>query len=290
MSRDTRSNGGTRQTLTEGAIKAGNGQYLFNLDELGGLDAGPTYSTAHGPVIEGERMQVGLMHMSAGTSADLHTHPNEQFMYILDGSARFRIADQEETQSEGTLVYIPSGVEHAAEILDEDLYFYVVKDLRHGIAGTRVDEEPAGRPSRPSDSDTTDKGHDRETKTDGAIKAGSGRYFFDLDELAGIDAGPTYSTAHGAVVEGERIQVGLMHMPSGSGSELHTHPNEQFNYRLQGTSRFFIDGQELRSPPGTLTHIPPNTDHRGEVVGDEDVYFFVAKDLSHGIAGTRVDR
>ena len=42
------------------------------------------------------------------------------------------------------------------------------------------------------------------TKTEGAIKAGRGRYTFDLARLSTIDAGPGYSTAHGPVVEGER--------------------------------------------------------------------------------------
>ena len=56
------------------------------------------------------------------------------------------------------------------------------------------------------------------TKTEGAIKAGDGRYMFDLAKLSAIDAGPGYSTAHGPVVEGERIQVGLIRMPKGTGA------------------------------------------------------------------------
>src|SRR2546430_5280673 len=55
------------------------------------------------------------------------------------------------------------------------------------------------------------------TKTEGAIKAGGGRYTFDLAKLSTIDAGPGYSTAHGPVIEGERIQVGLMRVPRGTG-------------------------------------------------------------------------
>src|SRR2546422_7891863 len=43
------------------------------------------------------------------------------------------------------------------------------------------------------------------TKTEGAIKAGDGRFIFDLAKLQAIDAGTGYSTSHGPVVEGERI-------------------------------------------------------------------------------------
>ena len=75
-------------------------------------------------------------------------------------------------------------------------------------------EHPSASPPPPSS-----------TKTDGAIKAGSGRYIFDLAKLNKIDAGPGYSTAHGPVVEGERIQIGLMRMPKGTGGRPHSHPN-----------------------------------------------------------------
>ncbi len=74
-----------------------------------------------------------------------------------------------------------------------------------------------------------------DTKTAGAIKAGDGRYTFDLARLSAIDAGPGYSTAHGPVVEGERIQIGLMRMPRGTGGRPHSHPNEQWIYVLEGT-------------------------------------------------------
>ena len=60
------------------------------------------------------------------------------------------------------------------------------------------------------------------TKTAGAIKAGDGQYTFDLAKLAKIDAGPGYSTAHGPVVEGERIQIGLIRMPRGTGARPHS--------------------------------------------------------------------
>ena len=136
-----------------------------------------------------------------------------------------------------------------------------------------------------SSSDATD----RETTNEGAFKAGDGEYYFDLDDLAGIDAGTGYSTAHGPIVEGERMQVGLIHMPAGTGASMHTHPNEQFIYVLQGTLESEIDGHEATQTVGDLLYIPPDTEHKAHATEDEDVYFFVAKDLSHGIIGTPVE-
>src|SRR2546426_12814354 len=84
------------------------------------------------------------------------------------------------------------------------------------------------------------------TKTEGAIKAGGGRYTFDLAKLDTIDAGPGYSTAHGPVIEGERIQIGLMRVPRGTGGRPHSHPNEQWGYVVPGTLR--RQGGGVRSP------------------------------------------
>lgn len=128
-----------------------------------------------------------------------------------------------------------------------------------------------------------------QTKTEGAIKAGNGRYTFDLTRLQTIDAGPGYSTAHGPVVEGERIQMGLIRMPRGSGARLHSHPNEQWIYVIQGTLESEVDGVRARVPAGSLIYIPANIVHSVLAAPDQDVVFLTAKDMTHGIVGAAVD-
>ncbi|HSF22501.1 MAG TPA: hypothetical protein VLA81_10690, partial [Burkholderiales bacterium] len=73
------------------------------------------------------------------------------------------------------------------------------------------------------------------TKTAGAVKGGNGRYQFTLANLKDVPAGTGYSTSHGGVVEGERMLVGWIHKERGTGSRMHTHRNEQFNYVVRGT-------------------------------------------------------
>ena len=130
---------------------------------------------------------------------------------------------------------------------------------------------------------------DSRTKTEGAIRAGAGRYTFDLARLAGIDAGPGYSTAHGPVIEGERIQIGLMRMPRGTGGRPHRHPNEQWIYVVEGTLESEVDGVQSRVGPGSLLYVPANAVHSALATPEQDVVFLTAKDTSHGIAGTPVD-
>ena len=127
------------------------------------------------------------------------------------------------------------------------------------------------------------------TLTAGAVKGGAGRYVFALDKLATIDAGPGYSTAHGPLVEGERIQIGLMRMPRGTGGRPHAHPNEQWIYVLEGTLDTVVDGRAARVPRGSLIYIPAHVVHSAMATAEADVVFLTAKDMSHGIAGTAVD-
>ena len=126
------------QARNQGATKAGEGRFVFDLGKLQRIKVGGAYSPAEGPVVEGERMQVGLITIPRGTASQPHSHPNEQWTYVLKGKARVRVTGQAETlATPGTLVYSPANVVHSLEVLpDEDLLFFTVKDLSHGIVGT----------------------------------------------------------------------------------------------------------------------------------------------------------
>jgi quercetin dioxygenase-like cupin family protein len=129
-----------------------------------------------------------------------------------------------------------------------------------------------------------------QTINKGAFKAGEGAYLFKLAELEGIAGGAAYSTAFGSVVEGIRTQCGLMHKAAGTGARPHSHPNEQWNYVVQGRLRVSIEGEEDQiAGPGTLIYFPPNVVHATVALPDEDVLFFVVKDTTHGIAGNPAD-
>ena len=128
------------------------------------------------------------------------------------------------------------------------------------------------------------------TKTVGAIRAGNGKYHFRMDKLKKVPAGTGYSTSHGGVIEGERILVGYIHKPRGTGSRMHTHKNEQLNYVLQGTLLGSVNGKRVVAPAGTLIYIPANAPHNlVSSTKDKDVIFLAIKDLSQGIIGMAVD-
>lgn len=129
-----------------------------------------------------------------------------------------------------------------------------------------------------------------ETKTQGAVKGGNGKFIFPLSDMGKIEAGTGYSTAMGPVVEGERMQCALVTKAKGTGSRPHLHPNEQWNYVVKGTLRVKVgDGPEQLCGPGTLLYFPANIVHYTIATPGEDVVFFAVKDLSHGIIGKAAD-
>lgn len=127
------------------------------------------------------------------------------------------------------------------------------------------------------------------TKTAGAIKGGEGKYHYRMAGLKKVPAGTGYSTSHGGVVEGSRMLVGYIHKPRGTGSRMHTHKNEQFNFVVQGTLRGSVNGKRVNAPAGTLIYIPANAPHTLIATPEEDVIFIAIKDLSQGIIGKAVD-
>ena len=129
------------------------------------------------------------------------------------------------------------------------------------------------------------------TKTTGAVRGGTGRrYHYKMSQLRDTPAGTGYSTSHGGVVEGARMLVGYIHKPRGTGSRMHTHRNEQFNYVVRGTLVGSVNGRKVVAPAGTLIYIPANAPHTLVAsADDEDVIFLAIKDLSQGIIGKAVD-
>jgi quercetin dioxygenase-like cupin family protein len=124
-------------------------------------------------------------------------------------------------------------------------------------------------------------------RTPGARRAGNGEYVFNLANVNHILGGPDYSTANGSCVEGDRMIVGLMRMPAGTGAEAHSHPNEQWIYILEGTFQATIGGKNVEAGPGSVIYVPADVMHAGKASAAGDVVFFTVKDASHSLHGIK---
>jgi quercetin dioxygenase-like cupin family protein len=124
---------------TPGATRASAGEYVFDFGTVAKIMGGPAYSTAHGPCVEGERMIVALMRMPAGTGAEPHSHPNEQWIYVLQGTFRGVVGGKAVEAPPGSCLYIPAETVHSGGATsDGDVVFFTVKDASHSLHGIKA--------------------------------------------------------------------------------------------------------------------------------------------------------
>jgi quercetin dioxygenase-like cupin family protein len=72
-------------------------------------------------LITGERLMLAHVHMERGCIVPKHSHENEQVTYVLEGSMRFWIGEDEAEVVDlaaGDVLHIPSWVPHKAEALE----------------------------------------------------------------------------------------------------------------------------------------------------------------------------
>jgi quercetin dioxygenase-like cupin family protein len=80
------------------------------------------------------------MRMPRGTGGRPHRHPNEQWIYVLQGTLDSELDGVKTRVTAGSLVYIPADTVHSALATpDKDVIFLTAKDMSHGIVGTPVD-------------------------------------------------------------------------------------------------------------------------------------------------------
>ena len=298
-------------------------RFVYNLDNLERAPEGPNScaaapsrllsgdslatgkSTTRGPVLSGSHVHIAWVVKPRGTGSKLHTHPNEQFNYVLKGTLIADIDGQVLRVPAGHVIHIPAGMPHShVSSPEEDVHFIAAKDTRHGIVGPPVDGKLNG--PRALSGFGASKDNEWPTGADGELIAQSPRvskekvrYVYKWEELDKVPEGVCSakvlpagkvsgkSSSFGAALVGERIQVGK---GRGSGSKLHTHPNEQFNMVLEGALQADIDGQTgVMVPRNHAIHMPAGVVHSCVASAAGDVLFFVAKDTRHGLAGPPID-
>jgi len=78
----------------------------------------------HRRLIPAERMTIGHVYLDKGCVVPRHSHENEQLTYILEGTLRFWLGDDDAEVvdvHEGEVLHIPAHVPHRAEALEDTL-------------------------------------------------------------------------------------------------------------------------------------------------------------------------
>src|SRR3954465_9997820 len=75
-------------------------------------------------LITGERMMLAHVYLDKGCIVPKHSHENEQLTYILEGTLRFWLGDDQSDVIDvaaGEVLHIPSNLPHMAEALEDTL-------------------------------------------------------------------------------------------------------------------------------------------------------------------------
>jgi quercetin dioxygenase-like cupin family protein len=72
-------------------------------------------------LVTGERAMLAQVYLKKGCIVPRHSHENEQFSYILEGTLKFILGQETILVSAGEVLHIPSNVPHEAHALEDTL-------------------------------------------------------------------------------------------------------------------------------------------------------------------------
>ena len=84
----------------------------------------PVESIAEGitrQMFTGDRLMVCRLTLAARTVTPIHTHVHEQMTLVVRGRADFFVEGQQRTAKAGDVLLFPSGIQHGATMLDEEV-------------------------------------------------------------------------------------------------------------------------------------------------------------------------
>lgn len=238
--------------------------------------SGPTLQTGKSStiaaVLTGERLIVALAGQERGSGAKAHTHPNEQFNYILSGTMTGEIAGQTVFSPPGTILHTPATAVHTGQAApDENLIFFAMKDKRGGIVGPPVDGRYDGPNYLPGFGRRADEA--RKTTAQMVQEAGwdidrqAVRYIYDTRDGA-LPEHPASSVpvssldavlgegARGLLLHGDLMRVGVVHLPEGWRGAAARHQAEQFVLVVDGTLHARVDGADMVVESRCVLHLP----------------------------------
>lgn len=235
-------------------------------------------SSTVGAVLSGEHIICTLGRQARGTGAKAHSHPNEQFNYILKGVMMSDIEGDRVFAHPGTILHTPGGVVHTGLACpDEDLVFFAIKDTRSGIIGPPVDgiyDGPncfAGFGSRAEEPRQSTSEVVEAAKR---LPAGRGtRYVYDMQTDADTSSGPASAQVtsdaelrlppgiRGKLLTGERLHVAVLRFEPGATLNNYRRDNEQLAFVVDGELDVELEDDHVVVNRRCLLHMPPGTRH-----------------------------
>lgn len=81
-------------------------------------------------VLTGHHQVLAQVYLKRGAQVPLHTHTNEQMVYVLQGVLQCRVGGRDVAIYEGEVLHVPAGVPHQAEAIEDTFQLVVYAQIR----------------------------------------------------------------------------------------------------------------------------------------------------------------
>jgi len=81
----------------------------------------------------GESLMSMLIELKAGSSGAEHAHPHEQLTFVVSGSVALTLEGRRHVLNAHEQLYVPGGVRHAVEALEDTLLLEAFTPLREDL-------------------------------------------------------------------------------------------------------------------------------------------------------------
>lgn len=251
----------------------------------------PHLSTALAPVIEGKYLYYCLNQKEAGTGSELHYHPNELLIFVVQGKINAVVGKDRRIISPGTFVLVPPNARHSMKAAEDGPCAYLyIKDQTWSVVGIGADEAPPEKAMSIEEANAFhDSGEaekrDKDASKSQAIIDGIPDCYYPLlsrlDEPVGVGRRVVW-------IEGERSALGFYELPDAYDERVDGSQNEQFLYVLQGQMNAQVGNDQKTVGAGDIIEIPKGASYHLESDGKTPVRFVSVR--SNAALEDQIDR
>jgi quercetin dioxygenase-like cupin family protein len=236
---------------------------FFRFDDIKHDRMTPNLSSGSGPIIEGDYIYFCNVLKDAGTGSELHYHPNELLIFVLEGKINAVVGKDRRIVTPGTLIHVPPNARHSMRATEDGRLSYLyLKDRTWTVVGIAADEAPPEEAlsleeiNRQYDEgeveDRKNKGVGGEGEGSQAIVEGLGDCYYPLIEP--LDEPPRMASRIFRV-EGGRLAFEFADLSPGRAIAEYESAHEKFIYLLAGTMEASVNGETRRLGAGDIVQI-----------------------------------
>ena len=102
----------------------------MKLVDLNGLESDEVSSSYFRQMAHGDTLTVAKVEVHEGEVTQAHSHDSEEVIFVLKGAWRFHLPDGEVIVRSNQMLFIPPGVEHSSEVLEDTIAIDICSKAR----------------------------------------------------------------------------------------------------------------------------------------------------------------